>query len=1009
MSDEPIFRLVSVRQPMKVYQIVAPQVAGQNSISVNLYDKPENDFQRKIKNYVITYHDAEARRLAEEAKKGGMLLSSLDCLDPTIMAAIECVHSNHSKAFKDIDIAAEIKTATNKSLKNLVSMNEFAATKIKLEDSLVIGATLCESGPLHTLALDALKALKMLEIAAAETLKPNKELKLSEFLSASTVVVPSPSRGDIGSQVTPPAVPTPPAKTEEINHEAIRKRFDELKSTRDDLARQLRGKNALTVTTKQIVSTAEESLAGRLTDLTQSNKILAAVLKEKMPEIASAISVQPALKTQEAQSLISKASSIAISSKALGEMKAENLKTLKAIVGGEEQLNPIRTMALLDRELQTISASIMLPESQSMFVRFAGGYIDKTLLWKSAGIMTYLPFVVSLITQCHYDVGVADLLLVKQTLKAYELGEFAHVENALRGELREREHRRLNIQEEITEEESEKETERERDLQSTERNEMQAEASKQLKTETGIQAGLQVSGSYGPTVSFSASLNASFSTSVQESQRKATAFSREVTEKTSERVRERVREERRKRVLEQIEEINRHRIDNSINPQGHLRGIYRWLNKIYDAQVLNYGKRMMYEFIIPEPATFLIYTLVDNPPVDATLPPKPEPPTFNYTPLKPENLTRYNYQHYVAQYHISNAPIPPSEFKFVSHFDKLDGQQDPATFGRAAKLAIPEDYEAWGAYANRYYVFPKDKEHALKVVIGGNPEDIGSAWGSSYLEFYEAFRGEVSISYGGYGLLAFGLGVDIFCGLTEEGYAKWQQKAYDAIIEGYERMRGDYEEKLAASQIAQGVSIIGRNPLENRRLEQDELKKWIIMILRGSPYLDFNSFLPSSEPALDIETACKNGKLIRFLENAFEWNNMSYICYPYFWGRYSKWSAALHFTDPDPDFAAFLKAGAARVQVPVRPGFETAIAHFCDTGAIPEGEATLVGGSMYVPIVQEITESLGKLENGVPYPEGSGPWEVRVPTSLVVLQDLEEISGIRDILTGNPMKLVSEQ
>ena len=686
-------------------------------------------------------------------------------------------------------------------------------------------------------------------------------------------------------------------------------------------------------------------------------------------------------------------------------MKPENLTTLRGIVGGDEHIGPLRTMAQLDRELQTISTAIMLPEAQSMYVRFAGGYIDKGLLWQGAGIGAYKPFPPILVAQCHYQVGVADLLLVKQTLKAYELADFAHVENALRGELREREHRRLNLQEEITALESETETERERNLQTTERNEMQAEASKQLKTEAGVQAGLQVSGSYGPTVSFSASLNASLSTSVQESQRKATSFSREVTEKTSERVRERVREERRKRVVEQTEELNRHKIDNSVNPQGHVRGIYRWLNKIYDAQVLNYGKRMMYEFVIPEPAAYLIHVLVEHPPVDSTLPPKPEPPTYNGTPLKPENLTRYNYQRYVAQYHITNAPPPPSEFKMIAHFDKLDGQTDPARFGRAAKLAIPEEYEAMGAYINRDYVFPEAQAHGLRIVIGGNAEDIGSSWGSRYVNFDEPFRNEISIAYVGFGLRAFGLGIDVFCSLTEEGSAKWQQKAYDAIIEAYERMRGDYEEALAASEIAQGVKIIGRNPLENRRMEHDELKKWIVMILRGSPYLDFNSFLPSSEPALDIDKACKNGKLIRFLENAFEWHNLSYICYPYFWGRHSRWASALHFTDPDPDFAAFLKAGAARVQVPVRPGFETAIAHFCDTGAIPDGDATLVGGSMYVPIVQEITESLGKLDNGVPYPEGSVPWEVRVPTSLVVVQDMDEISGIRDVLTGASMKL----
>jgi len=1004
MSDEPIFRFLSVRQPPKA--LPAEPAGKQTAVSVDLNENPQTDLQRQIKNHVKAGRAADARNLAEQAKQNGLLLSTLEGLPADVAKAIEWAQSTGNKPLKQIDIEAGIQAATGKTLNNLVAAAEFSTAKHQLEDSLVIAATLGETGPVNSLALEALKVLRLLEMASADTLKRKAELTISEIFRSSVVVVPSPARGDLGSRVTPPPVPPPPAKVETVDHAALRKRFDALKMTRDELATNLRGKAALSVISKETVFETGEAGPAAATEVTPANAILSAVLKERVPEIAGFVPSLP--EAPGAQAASSTTATIAISETTLGRMKPENLATLKGVVGNVQQIGPIRTMAQLDRELQTISSATMLPEAQSMYVRFAGGFIDKSLLWESAGVGIYRPLPPSLIARCNYEVGVADLLLVKQTLKAYELADFAHVENALRGELREREHRRLNIQEEITEFESERETERERNLQSTERNEMQAEASKQLRTEAGVQAGLQVSGSYGPTVSFTASLNASFSTSVQESQRKATAFSREVTEKTSERVRERVREERRKRVLEQVEELNRHKIDNSTNPQGHMRGIYRWLNKVYDAQVLNYGKRMMYEFVIPEPAAFLIYTLIEHPPVDATLPPKPEPPVHNGTPLKPENLTRYTYQRYVAQYHITNAPAPPSEFKMVAHFDKLDGQQDAVRFGRAAKLAIPDDYEALGAYLNRYYVFPQGQSHALSLVIGGAAEDLGSSWGSRYVDFDEPFRGEVSITYGGFGLRAFGLGVDVFCALTEEGFAKWQQKAYDAIIEAYERMRGDYEERLAASQIAQGVQIIGRNPLENRRMEADEFKKWIIMILRGSPYLDINSFLSSTEPALDIDKVCKNGKLIRFLENAFEWHNMSYICYPYFWGRHSKWSAALHFTDPDPDFAAFLKAGAARVQVPVRPGFETAIAHFCDTQAIPEGEATLVGGSLYVPIVKEITESLGKLDDGVPYPEGSKPWEVRVPTSLVVLQDLDEISGIRDVLTGNPIKLEAE-
>jgi hypothetical protein len=256
---------------------------------------------------------------------------------------------------------------------------------------------------------------------------------------------------------------------------------------------------------------------------------------------------------------------------------------------------------------------------------------------------------------------------------------------------------------------------------------------------------------------------------------------------------------------------------------------------------------------------------------------------------------------------------------------------------------------------------------------------------------------------------AFTVTIDIHCRLTEEGFAKWQQDTYAAIMESYLNKKAIYEEKLAQIAIQKGVQILGRNPLENRRIERDELRKLVIMTLMQNSYLDINSFYGGAEPIMNITKACQNGSKIRFFENAFEWNNMTYVSYPYFWGRHARWISALQLTDPDPDFSAFLKAGAARVQVPVRPGFERAVAYFCQVGAIWEGnDVPLIGDSLYVPIVQEITENLGKLEEGVPYPEGSKPWEVTVPTSLVVVQNLEEIPQIRDILTGNPIKLQEE-
>jgi len=175
----------------------------------------------------------------------------------------------------------------------------------------------------------------------------------------------------------------------------------------------------------------------------------------------------------------------------------------------------------------------------------------------------------SLIQRCQGAVGVGDLLIVRQKLKAYELGDFAHVENVLAGESRLREHRRLDRTEEIVTTETEKETEKERDLQSTERNELQSEATRTLQTQMQMDAGIQVSGSYGPSTSFTSNLNVGFSTSTTESQRKAATYSREVVEKSAEKIRERVSEQRVRRVLSEIEEINKHGIDNPAG-NGHV-------------------------------------------------------------------------------------------------------------------------------------------------------------------------------------------------------------------------------------------------------------------------------------------------------------------------------------------------------------------------------------------------------------------------------------------------------
>src|SRR5690606_11488917 len=62
-----------------------------------------------------------------------------------------------------------------------------------------------------------------------------------------------------------------------------------------------------------------------------------------------------------------------------------------------------------------------------------------------------------------------------------------------------------------------------------------------------------------------------------------------------------VKKERIVKIVEEFEENNSHGFDNRKGDK-HVVGVYRWVDKVFKNQILNYGKRLMFEFMVPEPA-----------------------------------------------------------------------------------------------------------------------------------------------------------------------------------------------------------------------------------------------------------------------------------------------------------------------------------------------------------------------------------------------------------------------
>jgi len=230
------------------------------------------------------------------------------------------------------------------------------------------------------------------------------------------------------------------------------------------------------------------------------------------------------------------------------------------------------------------------------------------------------------------------------------------------------------------------------------------------------------------------------------------------------------------------------------------------------------------------------------------------------------------------------------------------------------------------------------------------------------------------------------INIRIRCRRLSRTYAEWQQTTHDTIMLAYLKQKIDYEEKLAALAMQEGVEITGRNPAANRKLEKNELKKACISLLTRQHFKLFGSIEEGSLglPQMDLAEAEIEGPYIRFFEQAFEWENMTYVFYPYFWGRKEKWVERLKYQDVDPQFVDFITAGATRVIVPARLGFEAAIEHFMKTGDVWQGgELPEIDNDLYLPIIEEMKEHLGA--PGDEEPRGK-PWNVTVPTTLVRLR-----------------------
>ncbi|PIF43689.1 hypothetical protein CLU96_0601 [Chryseobacterium sp. 52] len=592
------------------------------------------------------------------------------------------------------------------------------------------------------------------------------------------------------------------------------------------------------------------------------------------------------------------------------------------------------------------------------------------------------------------QIGIADYLKVEQSTHAYVEGEVAHIENIMAREYREKSTRKLRRSENTTTSSSDTEREQLSDTTTANRFEMQSEVSKMLQESNDFAGFANANFKVGPSFSMSVGANYANHRSKDESTRQAVTQAQDITARAMDRIVTKVHEERIEKIIDEFEENNSHGFDNKKGDK-NVVGVYRWVDKLMKNQIYNYGKRMMFEFMVPEPAKLHLLGMTSQKAPDQIDLIKPEDPRTsavmpmkNYDALTTDAVLKY----WVSKY---NVEVPEKPVENYSIGKSLSGQfadEHSAIQNVAVKdeIQIPDNYVAVSCRVG-YSAVGDSSESAMCILIGDIDFYLRGRY--SQLEvrqretFNKPYSKTVPISASFYEIFSGTANCVVDLQLTPEAKNTWYQKVFKAILDSYEDALMEYNNKLAEEK-NKAVEIKGSNPTFYRQIENTILRKNCISYMAdrasGSTHGYGLEGLTSGSSFNNYETVLNNNldkytAFVKFMEQAFEWENLSYSLYPYYWGNKQNWLNLYQSEDTDPLFRAFMQSGMARVVVTVRPGFEETVQFYLATGKIWNGgEVPVIGDELYLSIADEMKEPKG-LKQGK-------AWMTRLPTALNILQ-----------------------
>ncbi|WP_208614240.1 hypothetical protein [Streptomyces yokosukanensis] len=244
---------------------------------------------------------------------------------------------------------------------------------------------------------------------------------------------------------------------------------------------------------------------------------------------------------------------------------------------------------------------------------------------------------------------------------------------------------------------------------------------------------------------------------------------------------------------------------------------------------------------------------------------------------------------------------------------------------------------------------------------------------------------------------------------------KWQSDVWNLLRDAAQSQYYERQQDIATKAAALEEQIEQVDTLTLRREESEEIMKGVLRFLLGPDF----AFMPPDvvdafvKARVDLEhgigfddnglgldatawaTVREHEGVVRFVNQAIEWENVVTFLYSYFWDVPQSWNFIRRLRHPDADRQAFLRSGSARVVLTVRKGWEQDWVTFAEGGF---KSPPTTPDSQYLTIAREIAAYDDRNYPGIP-PANPGRSAVRLEEAVYATS--REVLG----KTANPVTI----